>query len=222
MATSKPQTAKSQTSTPVFASLKDAGFQQAGAYQTTESVAEFVMSKDPKFPDEVSEVTQTELKEGYKMKFNNIYKPINYAVINDHYVMASPEHLENDKIEKILIGVDYAFSYSSQEFGKLRNTKPALHKIVGEVREKTSTYCSNRFKELKKVAKDIIKARNGESKNDRKANLNFSEFVDEWFKDTAETRLKTAKSRGDATANVERFTNAKIAFMTKWKHADAK
>ena len=222
MATTTPKTAKSQTSNPVFASLKDAGFQQAGAYQTTESVAEFVMAKDPKFPDEVAETTQDELKEGYKMKFNSIYKPVTYAVINDHYVVATSEHMTNEKVEKVLIGVDYAFSYSSQEFGKLRNTRPALHKIVGEVREKTSTYCSNRFKELKKVAKDIIKRRSGEETTTRKANLNFSEFVEEWFKDTAETRLKTAKSRGDSTADTKRFTDAKIAFMMKWKHSEAK
>jgi hypothetical protein len=94
--------------------------------------------------------------------------------------------------------------------------------LIGKVRDKTSTYCSNRLAELKRVAIRLQKDATGEESSTRKANKNFEEFVDDWFKDTAEDRLKTAKSRGDATADAKRFTNAKIAFMTKWRHADAK
>jgi len=231
MATSKAKSATTQTSTsPVadairvagFSSLQDAGFQQAGAYQTTESVARYVMSQDASFPTEVASEVKDALYNGYKMKFTQLLEPVVYAVVNDHYVLATPEHMKTDNIEKIRIGVDHAYSYSQQEFGKLKNTRPALHSLIGKVRDKTSTYCSNRLAELKRVAVRLQKEATGEESKTRTANKNFEEFVDDWFKDVAESRLKTAKSRGDATADTKRFTNAKIAFMTKWRHADAK
>jgi hypothetical protein len=231
MATSKAKSATTQTSTtPIadaireqgFASVQDAGFQQAGAYQTTESVAKYVMEQDATFPTEVSSEIKDALYGGYKMKFTQLLEPTVYAVINDHYVIATEEHMNTANIEKIRIGVDHAYSYSQQEFGKLKNTRPALHSLIGKVRDKTSTYCSNRLAELKRVAIRLQKDATGEESSTRKANKNFEEFVDDWFKDTAEDRLKTAKSRGDATADAKRFTNAKIAFMTKWRHADAK
>jgi hypothetical protein len=229
MATSKAKSATTQTSTPVadairvagFTSLQDAGYQQAGAYQTTESVAKYVVSQDASFPTEVASEVKDALYGGYKMKFAQLFEPVVYAVVNDHYVRATPEHMKSDNIEKIKISVDHAYSYSQQEFGKLKNTRPALHTLIGEVRDKTSTYCSNRMGELKRVAIRLQKEARGEEGKTRTANKNFEEFVDDWFKDVAESRLKTAKSRGDTTADAKRFTNAKIAFMTKWRHADA-
>ena len=221
MATTKPKSATTQTSAS-FTSVQDAGFQQAGAYQTTEAVARFVMSQDASFPTEVASEVKDALYNGYRMKFTQLLEPVVYAVINDHYVIATPEHIKTDNVEKIKIGVDHAYSYSQQEFGKLKNTRPALHSLIGKVRDKTSTYCSNRLAELKRVAIRLQKDASGEEGKTRKANLNFEEFINEWFKDTAETRLKTAKSRGDSTADTKRFTDAKIAFMVKWNHADAK
>ena len=221
MATTKPKSATTQTSAS-FTSVQDAGFQQAGAYQTTEAVARFVMSQDASFPTEVASEVKDALYNGYRMKFTQLLEPVVYAVINDHYVIATPEHIKTDNVEKIKIGVDHAYSYSQQEFGKLKNTRPALHSLIGKVRDKTSTYCSNRLAELKRVAIRLQKEASGEEGKTRKANLNFEEFVNEWFKNTAEDRLKTAKSRGDSTADTKRFTDAKIAFMVKWNHADAK
>jgi hypothetical protein len=43
--------------------------------------------------------------------------------------------IKNAKVEKIEIGVAYAFAYSSQEFGKLKNTNPALHGIIKVIRD---------------------------------------------------------------------------------------
>ena len=183
MATSKAKSATTQTSTtPVadairdmgFTSVQDAGFQQAGAYQTTEAVAKFVMSQDASFPTEVSTEVKDALYNGYRMKFTQLLEPTTYAVINDHYVIATEEHMKTDNVEKIRIGVDHAYSYSQQEFGKLKNTRPALHSLIGKVRDKTSTYCSNRLAELKRVAIRLQKDASGEEGKTRKANLRLS------------------------------------------------
>jgi hypothetical protein len=202
-----------------FTSLKDSAFQQAGAHQTLESVARYALTQIKDFPKEVPVESKDALYEGYRMKFNALQPAVMYAVINDHYVVATPDHVKNDKVEKVEIGVPYAYSYSAQEFGKLANTNPALHALVKGIREKTSTYCSNRLGDLKRAANKIL---NEGRERQRGVNKDFAEFVEAWFKETAPDRLVSAKNRGDKSADDKRFNEAKVAFMVKWKHPDAK
>ena len=202
-----------------FTSLKDSAFQQAGAHQTLESVARFVLTQVKDFPKEVPTEAKDSLYEGYRMKFDKLQPAIVYAVINGHYVQATQEHKDNSKVEKVEIGIPYAYSYSAQEFGKLANTNPALHAIVKGIREKCSTYCSNRLGDLKRAANRIL---NEGKERQRGVNKDFAEFVEAWFKDTAPDRLKSAKNRGDSSADDKRFNEAKVAFMVKWKHSEAK
>ena len=196
-----------------FTSLKDSAFQQAGAAQTLESVAHYALEKIAGFPKEISSEAKDELYEGYRMKFDALNPKKTYAVINDHYVLATQEHIDTKGVEKVEIGVAYAFSYSSQEFGKLANTRPALHALIKEVREKCSTYCSNRLGDLKRAANRIL---NEGKERQRSANKDFAEWVEIFFKDTAPTRLKSANARGDSTADAKRWNEAKVAFMVKW------
>lgn len=200
-------------STSPFTSLKDSAFQQAGAAQTLESVAQFAIERIKGFPKDVPSEAKDELYEGYRMKFDALNPAKVYAVINDHYVLATQEHKDAKNVEKVEIGVAYAFSYSSQEFGKLANTRPALHALIKGVREKCSTYCSNRLGDLKRAASRIL---NEGKERQRSANKDFAEFVVDWFKDTAPTRLKSAKARSDKSADEKRFNEAKVAFMVKW------
>jgi hypothetical protein len=202
-----------------FTSLKDSAYQQAGAHQTLESVAHYAISKIKDFPKEVPTEAKDEYYEGYRMKFDLLNPSVTHAVINGHYVIATQEHIKNDKVEKVNIGVAYAYSYSAQEFGKLANTNPALHALIKVIREKCSTYCSNRLGDLKRAATRILNE--GRDRN-RGVNKDFSEFIEAWFKDTAPDRLKSAKNRGDTSADEKRFNEAKVAFMVKWKHSEAK
>ena len=205
--------AKASATTVAFTSLKDSAFQQAGAAKTLEDVARFVMSKVPGFPESISDEAKAELYEGYKMKYDNLHPAKVYAVISDHYVEATPEHLSAKTVEKVEIGVPYAFSYSSQEFGKLKNERPALHALIGAIRSDFSDYASNRFGDLKRAAKKILN--NGKTR-ERTANKDFAEWVEKFFKEDAPTRLKSAKARGDSSADEKRWNEAKVAFMVKW------
>jgi len=202
-----------------FTSLKDSAYQQAGAYQTLESVARYAIAEIKDFPKEVPTEAKDALYEGYRMKFDTLQPSVCYAVINGHYVLASQEHIKTDNVEKINIGVPYAYSYSSQEFGKLANTNPALHALIREIRKLCSTYCSNRLNDLKRAATKLLTE--GKERQ-RGVNKDFAEFVEAWFKDTAPDRLKSAKNRGDSSADDKRFNEAKVAFMVKWKHSEAK
>lgn len=199
--------------TNTFSSLKDSAFQQAGAAQTLESVARYALEKIAGFPASIPVEAKDELYDGYRMKFDVINPAVMYAVINDHYVLATEEHKANKSVEKVEIGVAHAFSYSQQEYGKLANTRPALHKLIKDVRDKCNTYCSNRLGDLKRAANKIL---NEGKERQRTANKNFDEFVEAWFKDTAPDRLKSAAARGDSTAHEKRFNEAKVAFMVKW------
>lgn len=207
------KTSPSSAQAVSFTSLKDSAYQQAGAAQTLESVAQYAIDHIAGFPADVPTEAKDELYSGYRMKFEQLTPSKVYAVINDHYVLATPEHMATKNVEKIEISVAYAFSYSSQEFGKLKNTRPALHALVSAVREKCSTYCSNRFGDLKRKARELLN--NGKTR-ERTANKNFDEFVEAWIKDTALTRLISAKARGDATADSDRYNKAASAFLTVW------
>jgi len=201
---------------PQFLSLKDGAFQQAGAAQTLEDFARFVLATNADFPKTIAPETKDELYAGYRMKFDTLRPAQTFAVVNDHIVLATEEHKAAKNVEKIEIGVAYAFSYSSQEFGKLANTRPALHALIKPIREACATYCSNRLGDLKRTANRIL---NEGKERQRGANKDFAEFVEAWFKDTAPDRLKSASARGDASADTKRFNEAKVAFMVKWNAA---
>jgi len=218
MSVKTPKAVESATQA-AFTSLKDSAFQQAGAYQTLESVARYALAQIKDFPKEVPTEAKDALYEGYRMKFDTLQPSVCYAVINGHYVLATQDHIKTDNVEKINVGIPYAYSYSAQEFGKLANTNPALHALIKGIREKTSTYCSNRLGDLKRAATKLL---NEGKERQRGVNKDFAEFVEAWFKDAAPDRLVSAKNRGDATADSKRFNEAKVAFMVKWKHSEAK
>ena len=201
------------TSVASFTSFKDAAFQQAGAAKTLEDVARFVMEKSPAFPTDVPTELKDELYEGYKMKFETLRPAKMYAVISGHYVEPTPEHMSAKNVEKVEIGVPFAFSYTSQEFGKLKNTNPALHAIIQKIRSEFSDYASNRLGDLKRAATKILN--NGKTR-ERTANKDFAEWVEKFFKEDAPTRLKSASARGDLSADATRWNEAKVAFMVKW------
>jgi len=94
MASKANQAAASTRTTNTFTSLKDSAFQQAGAAQTLESVARYAIEKIADFPKEISSEAKDELYEGYRMKFDALNPKKTFAVINDHYVLATQEHID--------------------------------------------------------------------------------------------------------------------------------
>ena len=205
--------AKNANTTPEIKDLEDLGYQQAGNFDASQRMAQFAMAQIAGFPDEVPSEAKDKLYAGYRKRFSQNNPAKVYAVINGHYVLATQEHLDNPKVEKSNIGVEFAFSFTSQEFGKLSGHNPALHTVVKEIRERTSTYCSNRLSDLKRAVRKLMN--NGKDRK-RTANKNFDEYVVGFLTDAFD-RLKTAKARGDSTANEERFNRAKVAFMVEWK-----
>jgi hypothetical protein len=134
-----------------------------------------------------------------------------YAVINDHYVLVNTPELEGSR-ERVNIGVDYAFSFTQQQYGKLKNENPYLHAIIKQWRDKVNTYCSNRLADLKRQARTIL---NEGKTRERGATADFAQRIADIFTDLA-VKCKNAKARGDETADEKKFADARKAFMTAW------
>ena len=198
-----------------FKSLKDGAYRQASATQTIESVARYCLDTVAGFPETISPEAKDELYNGYRMKFNELNPAQTYAVLNGVY--ANVEQLSeapSDKTERVTVGVEFAYSFTNQEFGKLKDENPQLHSLIKTVRDKCSTYCSNRLGDLKRTAKKLT---NDGKERERVANKTFDEFVDDWLKNIAPTRLRNAVSRGNnSDLDVKRFNEAVVAFRTVW------
>ena len=192
-----------------FTSLKDLGYQQAGTGDSLDNQAEYALQHISGFPEDISSEAREMLYEGYRQRKSERNPAKAYAVVNDHYVLATPEHIKNAKIEKIEIGVAYAFSYSSQEFGKLKNTNPALHGIIKLIRDDVGDYCSNRLGDLKRACKKILAKRNGTTST--RTTLDFAESMSKTF-EAQEKSVKVKQAKGDTTANSAKFALAVKSF----------
>jgi hypothetical protein len=190
-----------------ISSLKDLGYQQAKTGDTLETQAQFALDNIAGFPEDVPSEAKDALYDGYRMRYSERKPATMYAVINDHYVLATPEQVQNKKIEKIDIGVAYAFAYSSQEFGKMKNTNPALHSIIKVIRDDVADYCSNRLGDLKRSAKRLINKSDGSSRT----TLDFAQSMLKAF-EAQEKSVKVKQAKGDTTANSAKFTLAVKSF----------
>jgi hypothetical protein len=224
MSTRKPKGFEAQTpvihSSIDILSIQDGAFKQAGANETLNAFARYMIEKVSGFGTQgfkISPETKDELDNGYRLKFSQMAQnqPITYAVIGDNYIpIDSIDPTQKDKVkEKVIVGVSVACALATHEFGKLKNDNPKYHAVIGEWREKVSTYCSNRRKDLENEARRIV---TGVKKGKRKANLNFSETVDQTV-ESLKTKLTKCLSLKDGTADKEKFNKALTAFLAVWK-----
>ena len=192
-----------------ISSLRDLGYQQAGTGDSLDSQAGYALANITGFPKEISSEAREMLYEGYRLRNSEKHPAKVYAVVNDHYILASPEQIKNAKVEKIEIGVAYAFAYSQQEFGKLKNTNPALHGIIKEIRDAVGDYCSNRLGDLKRACNKILAKQNG--KTATRTTLDFAQSMHKDF-EAQEKSVKVKQTKGDTTANSAKYALAVKAF----------
>ena len=189
-----------------FSSLRDLGYQQAGTGDSLDSQAEYALANITGFPEEISSEAREMIYGGYRLRHSERHSAKVYAVVSDHYVLATPEQIKNAKVE---IGVNYAFAFSSQEFGKLKNTNPALHGIIKVIRDDVADYCSNRLGDLSRACKRILAKRNGKTVS--RKTLDFAESMSTTF-EAQERSVKVKQAKGDTTANSAKYALAVKAF----------
>ena len=195
------------------ANLENLGYAQAQSSDSLEDRANEAMASIPGFPESITDEAKAALYRGYLRRFGERRPATTFAVVDGHYVQATPEMVANKKIEKIEVSVAFAMSFTTHEYGRMTQDNPALRKIVQEVREAAGTYCSNRLGDLKKAAKKIlISGQDGAKRETKSFEESAKTIFDQW-----EKSVKTKASRGDTTAKPDRFKSAVVAFWKAYK-----
>ena len=191
-------------------SLKDGAYKQALANDSIVSVAKYVMGQIKGFPDTLPDEAKAQLVEGYRLRFNENNPSVEYVVISDHYVIATEDHKGYD--QRVKVGVDYAYSFTQQQFGRLKNENPYLYELIKPLRDRCSTYCSNRISDLKRQAKALL---NTDTKRNRSATADFAQRITDVMSDL-KAKCKTAKARGDESADEAKLAQSIKAFSAVW------
>ena len=197
--------------TLTFSSIADLGYAQAKTGDSLSIQAQWALDKIAGFPDNFTDECRAELYTGYQKRWSEKHPAIMYAIISGHYIVATEEHKANKAIEKIEVGFDYAYSMTSQDFGKLKNTEPERHAVIAKVREQVTGYCSNRLGDLKREANKLLKKANPQTRQ----TVDFTASVKKVF-DALEKSVKVKQGKGDTTANTLQFRVAKAAFWTAY------
>lgn len=197
-----------------FTSIADLGYKQAQTSDSLTSQAQWALENIVGFPTDITLEAKAELYTGYQKRYSENNPPVTFAVINGHYVKATPEHEANKSVEKIAVGFDFAYSMTSQDFGKLKNTEPEKHAVIAKVREAVQTYCSNKLGDLKRAANKLVNVNNPRTR----VTVDFVDSVKKAF-DALDKSVKIKVGKGDSTANELKFRMAKDAF---WNTYNAK
>jgi hypothetical protein len=207
--------AKTQTANAVemqFVSVTDIGLQHGRSENNGKVCAEMALDNIKGFPvlKDVSEENVKALRNGYSLAHKEIYKPKTYAVINGQYFEATPDHIANDKVEKIEATIDWAMVWTPNEMSTEFKDRPELKRIVEKVRKAHLTYVSDTLGKLVRRAEAIMKERAG-IKATRKVVL-FIDAVDKFFDAQAKSVKVKQSKQLDATANPDKFKQAVQAF----------
>lgn len=207
--------------TPI-SSLTDLGYRQGATRDALQNQARYAIDNIVGFPEEIDDASKEKLEKGYMLRYNDNYPAKIYGIVDGNYLdFATLEKDAQSKIkEKVEIGVDVVFSYTQQEYGKLKSTDPAKYAAFKPWREAFIDYKSGCLNDLKAAARKLLKKKDG---TERAANLDFAEYI--YRKEGTETkgvledmltRCRTASKRKDATADMDRLQKSIAAFKAAW------
>jgi len=205
-----------------IASLTDLGYRQGATRDALRNQAQFAIDNIAGFPAEIDDTSKGQLERGYMMRFNDNHPAKVYGIVDGNYLdFANLDKDAQSKVkEKVEIGVDVVFSYTQQEYGKLKSTDPAKYAAFKPWRDGFTDYKSGCLSDLKASARKILRKKDGA---ERAPNLDFAEWIER--KDGTDTvgvladmitRCRTASKRKDATADLERLTKSIVAFKAVW------
>lgn len=193
-----------------FTSLSDMGYNQARTGDLLKGMADYAKANIAGFPEAITDEAKAELYTGYRLRKAELDGVTKYAIVGDNYVPVTADAKFPKNTEFADIGVAYCFSFSQQQYGQLKSSKPQLYAILKSIREGANTYCSNRLADLKRYAK-------GEkTKGSRPQALDFDHWLKEQFV-TIKARAKTAKARGE-DINEAKLSKAIVEFGVVWNH----
>lgn len=197
--------------------LIELGFAQAETGDALTAHAQTAMRLIVGFPETITDEARADLYAGYRKRWDAKHGVKVFAMIDGNYIDATADMVKNKKVEKVEIGMHQIFSYTQQEFGKLKLSQPALYAVMQPMRGVINDYCQGALADLKNKAKKLLKKDNP---TPRAPNLDFTDWLLDKEKGVIPAmreKCKNSKRRGDATADEARLNEAIIAFMAKWK-----
>lgn len=195
-----------------FTSLADMAYSQARTGDLLGDMANYAKANIAGFPESITDDGKAELYSGYRLRKAELEGLKLYAIVDGNYLPVTVDSKFDEKTEYADIGVVYCFSFTQQQFGQLKSSRPQLYAILKEVRESTNTYCSNRLADLKRYARGV------KDKGTRPQALNFDQWLKEQFV-TIKARAKTAKARGEEV-NEALLGKAIVEFGVIWNHGE--
>lgn len=186
-------------------SMRDASYRFALSGESRESIVRYVLGVAPSFADEITKETRAELYAGFQLRKHELVGEKLYKVVDGGNLIP----VEDPTLPGLVqFTINSAMSYTSSEFGKLRETDPAKHAVIKSLRDSFGTYASNALKDMQRLAKRLTQ---GDAPRARAVNKDFREAVKAQF-ETLDKRVKTALARGDADADPVKFRMAVAAF----------
>lgn len=192
---------------PEIRSLKDAGYQSAKSREGSVSSAEYVFKMYPSFHETQPDEAVDQLVEGFKLRFYEFskeYRGDKFYKMDGETPIPVPEGTAG----ATMVNVNVAMAYTQQAYGKLKDTNPGLHKALKGIRDGFNKYKSENLKTIIRQCRILAKPEGAA----RGATKGFLEALNAMF-ESYDKRVKSAKDRGDATADPVKFRVARDAFL---------
>lgn len=199
--------AKPFTMPTTFKSLSDIGYQAARYQDTGSLLIKALVEQDIGWPDKVSDDNMALLRSGVALRKAEITPDQWYKVEGKNYIGPATEAPpKGDRKDWLLFNNALASGYTPHQLGELKESDPALHKLVSERRAEISKYVSNCIGRLKAMTKAM---QTGERA--RGATMLIKDKVDKFFKDLMQSNKLARDNRGDPTAFDDDLLKRKIA-----------
>jgi len=215
--------------TLIIKSLQDLANQHATALGRVTELASWALDNIKGFPskESISKDDLEQLELGYRSKYAQLNPPVDYVVIEGNHMRVSDCETQGIKIpakaERVKYGVDFAFSFNSNEVGRLKDTHGEfIYNLVATdkgIRSKCNKYVSNTLNKLLAEGLAISNLRKGITVV-RKPNLD----IDMWLYDdkgpikAMQQRVKNGLAKKTVSTDMaKRIENAILAFNVAFK-----
>ena len=213
----------------IIKSLQDLANQHATALGRVTELASWALDNIKGFPskESISKDDLEQLELGYRSKYAQLNPPVDYVVIEGNHMRVSDCETQGIKIpakaERVKYGVDFAFSFNSNEVGRLKDTHGEfIYNLVATdkgIRSKCNKYVSNTLNKLLAEGLAISNLRKGITVV-RKPNLD----IDAWLYDdkgpikAMQQRVKNGLAKKTVSTDMaKRIENAILAFNVTFK-----
>jgi hypothetical protein len=201
--------------------LTDLGYKHARSRELTSDLAIRASSMMAGFPDNVSDEDKSRVFDGYRLRKSELVGTRYYRWEGkDTFIPITAEQYKLGKAaateegpDFFVLDVDYAFSYSQQQFGALKKETPNKHALIGALRTEVSKYCSNTWGALVGAYKALNRV-----PRQRGANVSFMDHLDDLFEELEKRRRVAVKREGEG--NVPSEAKMKKAVQAFFKALD--